>query len=114
MAWNFVKCYNVKPGVFKFVILCFIFSIRRRQATSWGWYLNGGCYYFYGMLKERFPHAEAYYDSNHIIIKIDDAYYDITGEVEKKKHANVEQYYSHKELEKEFKYVYKPKDIKND
>lgn len=112
MAWDSVKCYDVKPGVFKFVVLCFIFNIRKKQATSWGWYLNGGCYYFYGMLKERFPHAEAYYDHDHIITKIDDTYYDITGEVEKKNHLKVIDYYTHENLKTRFEYVYVPKEHK--
>lgn len=44
-------------------------------------FLNGRCFNLYRILAVVFPEALAYYDLNHIITKIDDRYYDITGEV---------------------------------
>ncbi|MCY1340614.1 hypothetical protein D9M68_202520 [compost metagenome] len=44
--------------------------------------LNGQCFQVYLLLKQVFPDAEPWYDSNHVITKIGDAYYDIRGEVE--------------------------------
>lgn len=41
----------------------------------------GNCYQFYLLLKMVFPEAEAYYDSNHVITKINGRFYDINGEV---------------------------------
>lgn len=46
-------------------------------------YTEGSCYHFYLILKEVFPDAEPYYDEDHIITKINDKFYDITGEVNK-------------------------------
>ena len=36
---------------------------------------------FFVILKSIFPNSVAYYNSDHIITKIDDKYYDITGQV---------------------------------
>lgn len=53
------------------------------------YYLNGGCYKFYKLLESKYPSAEAYYDGNHVITKIDGEYYDITGKVEKGNHIRM-------------------------
>jgi len=47
-------------------------------------FTRGACYKFYEFLKELFPNAEPYLrksDKNHVVTKIDEKYYDITGEV---------------------------------
>lgn len=44
-------------------------------------YTEGSCYHFYLILKEIYRGAEAYYDGDHIVTKIDDKFYDITGEI---------------------------------
>ena len=79
-------------------ILNFIYN-----TPSWREYLKGGCYKFYLILKEKFPEAEAYYDDNHVITKIRNNYYDVTGVVIKNKHINVDNYYTHEFMEKIFK-----------
>lgn len=60
----------------------FISIIRDSFIGSQEVYTQGSCYHFYLILKEVFPTAIAYYDRNHIVSKIDDKFYDITGEVE--------------------------------
>ncbi len=71
-------------------VLTFIYNI-----PNWKYYMEGGCYEFYLKLKEKFPDAEAYYNSNHVITKIDDKYYDSSGRVEKDNHISVDIYYTH-------------------
>lgn len=58
-----------------------IATIRDSFIGSQQVYTEGSCYHFYLVLKKIFPNAEAYYDLDHIITKIGDRFYDITGEV---------------------------------
>lgn len=44
-------------------------------------YTHGSCYQFHLILKCLFPDALPYYNLDHIITRIGDKYYDITGEV---------------------------------
>jgi hypothetical protein len=59
----------------------FISVIRDSFIGSQQVYTEGSCYHFYLILKEVFPEAECWYDQDHIITKIGDKFYDITGEV---------------------------------
>jgi len=59
----------------------FISKVRDSFIGSQQVYTHGSCYHFYLILKEVFSDAEAYYDADHIITKIDNKFYDITGEV---------------------------------
>lgn len=74
-------------------ILKFIETIRNSFVGSETVYTRGSCYKFYLILKELFPDAEAYYNSDHVITEIDGKYYDITGEVEKANHLLVSEHY---------------------
>lgn len=62
-------------------ILRFIASIRNSFPESVKTYTQGCCFGFHLILKEVFPDATAYYNSDHVITKVDDKFYDITGEV---------------------------------
>lgn len=42
---------------------------------------NGSCFRVYLLLKAVWPEAEAWYDSNHVITKIGEQFWDIHGEV---------------------------------
>ncbi|HPJ65958.1 MAG TPA: hypothetical protein PK243_10585 [Flexilinea sp.] len=42
-------------------------------------YTRGGCFKFFKILQSKFPEAEAFYDGDHVITKIDGKYYDING-----------------------------------
>lgn len=52
-------------------------------------YLNGGCYKFFKILEAKYPGAEAYYDGDHVITKIDGEYYDVSGKVDKVNHIRM-------------------------
>ena len=41
---------------------------------------SGGCLKFFLIIKERFTEIEGYFDSEHIIIKFENKFYDIDGE----------------------------------
>lgn len=71
----------------------FIKTIRNSFVGSVQVYTQGSCYQFFRILKSVFPQAEAYYDSDHVITKIDDKFYDITGEVQCQNHLIMEEYY---------------------
>lgn len=59
----------------------FILTIRDSFIGSQQVYCEGSCYHFYLILKQVFPAAECWYDQSHVITKIDNKFYDITGEV---------------------------------
>lgn len=52
-------------------------------------YTMGSCYKFYEILKAVFPEAEAYSDDEHVITKIDNGFYDITGPIDPKGYTPV-------------------------
>ena len=59
----------------------FIKVIRESFDGSVYVYTKGSCYRFYEILKCMYPEAEPYYGNNHVITKVCDKFYDITGEV---------------------------------
>lgn len=73
-------------------VLTIISTIRNSFDGSVDIYTNGSCYRFYEILKAIYPQAEAWYDSDHVITKIMDKFYDITGEVNKENHIPIENY----------------------
>lgn len=76
-------------------ILRFIKSIRDSFIGATFVYTHGSCYQFYLVLKSVIPDAEAYYDGDHVITKIRERFYDITGEVDGSNHLSVDQHYHH-------------------
>lgn len=72
----------------------FIKTVRESFGNADYVYLNGSCYHFYKILKQVFPKAEAYFNSDHVITKIDGKYYDITGVVKKTNHIPVDGNYN--------------------
>lgn len=56
--------------------------IQRRFQSDCNW-LNGNCYYFSLILKDRFPGGLIYYDviDGHFIFKYLERYYDWSGEI---------------------------------
>ncbi len=73
--------------------LQFITAIRESFFGAELIYTRGSCYQFYKILKVVFPNAVAYYDSNHVITRICNKYYDITGEVKIGRHLMMERHY---------------------
>lgn len=62
-------------------ILNIIANIRDSHPDMVSTYTQGGCMWFFTILRSIFPEAVAFYNSDHIITKIDKHYYDITGTV---------------------------------
>lgn len=56
--------------------------IKRRFSTDCNW-LDGNCFYFSKLLLLRFPEGSVFYDviQGHFLFKLDNKYYDWTGEV---------------------------------
>lgn len=79
-------------------ILKFIKAIRNSIIGAEFIYTNGSCYQFYLILKSIVPEAQAYYDSSHVITRIGDKFYDITGEVYCTDHLLVDKHYDHDDL----------------
>lgn len=71
----------------------YISTIRNSFSGSVKVYTEGSCYQFYKILKIAFPQAEAYYNSDHVITKIGNRFYDITGEVQKINHLEMDEHY---------------------
>lgn len=65
---------NIKQEIIEF--------IYRRFKIDCNW-LDGNCYYFAVILKDRFPSGLIYYDviSGHFVFKYENSYYDWTGEI---------------------------------
>ncbi len=73
----------------------FIDTVRNSFPNAVEIYAKDNCYKFHLILKAVFPSASYYRNSTHVITKIRDRYYDITGEVEKTDHVSEIEYYSH-------------------
>lgn len=67
-------------------ILNIIYNLKMSHPTMIDIFTKGSCVNFFFILRSIFPEAEAYYDGEHVITKIDDYYYDITGKVLPKQH----------------------------
>jgi len=54
--------------------------IQKRFKSDCNW-INGNCYYFSIILKDRFPEGKIYYDviCGHFVFKYHDEFYDWTG-----------------------------------
>ena len=77
-----------------------IYAIKYSSPETERIYTEGACYGFFRILKTAFPEAVAYYNSDHIITRIDEKYYDITGEVSRTGHLLVDLHYPNLENEK--------------
>jgi len=58
-----------------------VLQFIKEHKASISYFMEGGCFSFYLLLKQEYPHAQCYYDMDHIITKIDGMYYDVTGVV---------------------------------
>ena len=62
-------------------VVALIKAIRESRDDSQVAYMNGSCYHFYKILRAVFPEAVPFYDSNHVVTKIGEKFYDIRGEL---------------------------------
>jgi len=82
-----------------------ITAIRNSFPESVKIYTEGNCYGFYKILKSVYKNAVAYYNSDHVITRIGDKFYDITGEVSGDGYLEMEKHFSKylNELENEIR-----------
>lgn len=62
-------------------ILLFLSLLRGLHPDLERQCLQGSCFKLYLLLEHCYPDAVPYYDSDHVITKLGDRYYDIRGEV---------------------------------
>lgn len=74
-------------------IMTFIRTIRESHSEMVNIFTLGSCLNFYLILSQVYPDAVVYYDCNHIITRIGDKYYDITGEVARGRHLLLQEIY---------------------
>lgn len=75
----------------------YISTFRSCVPNALSYFLNGGCYDFFLILKSIFPSAEAWSDCDHVITRIGDRFYDVRGEIHCERHLPIDG-----EEEKEF------------
>lgn len=65
-------------------VINIINALRKTDKSIEVIYMNGSCYRFHLFLKELYPNAIPYMsqDKDHVITKINNEFYDITGKVE--------------------------------
>lgn len=72
-------------------------------------YTKGSCLNFFCILHSIYPEAIPYFNINHIITKIDDRYYDVTGQVkniEKQNYMKYTEWYNKKGTKRSFTQMY--------
>ena len=62
----------------------------------------GSCMNFFCILRSIYPEAKPFYNMSHVITKIDNNYYDITGQVRKDGHFPFTQIYNKKRTSRSF------------
>lgn len=72
-------------------VLDFIKEFQKFGISVYRCFLEGNCYYFYVILKSRFPQAHPYYvpEECHVITEIDGVFFDITGKISEKRLKNL-------------------------
>ncbi len=63
--------------------------------NAYSYYLNGHCYSFAKILQTLFPESTLYYNQNHVIVRIDEHFYDIRGCVDEEVLCQKFQYCPH-------------------
>ena len=64
----------------------FIYNFRKFGRDIERCFMEGNCYYFFEILKTKFPETIPYYSSkySHVVSRIGDNYYDIRGKLSQK------------------------------
>lgn len=82
-------------------ILNIISILRNSHPDQEKIFTEGSCIYLFLLLRQIYPEAIAYSNCNHIITKIDDKYYDITGTVTGENYLPLASYYSSRRVNRE-------------
>jgi len=89
-------------------ILLFLERLRNSAPKITEIFKEGSCFNLYLILSTHYPQSTPYYNSDHIITKINNHYYDIEGEVKNTKHyLPLSKYHSKKTLSKAVKQLSK-------
>lgn len=91
-------------------ILNTISFIRESHSEMVNIFSRGSCLNFFCILHSIYPEAIPYFNISHVISKIDDRYYDITGEVknvEKQDYRLYTNWYNKKNTKRSFTQMYK-------
>lgn len=88
-------------------VLNLISLIRKSHPDMVNIFTRGSCLNFFLILHSIYPEAEPYYNIDHIITKIDNKYYDITGQVNPKGYYPFSQIYNKKRTSRAFKQMLK-------
>jgi hypothetical protein len=70
-----------------------ITEIRNSNPIMEEIFMQGSCCNLYFILKSIFPNASAYFNLDHVITKIDNKFYDITGEVSPTGYSPIEEWF---------------------
>lgn len=74
-----------KPGTHH-QVMHFLAELRAAVPDAVRLFTTGRCFRLYLILRAAWPDAEPWYDSNHVITRIGDRWYDITADVPGDKH----------------------------
>lgn len=88
---NIFKLIKVKesPGRKHKRILKVIAFVKKVVPNAEYRFTKGLCFKFYILLNIFFSEGEPYHDSDHVVTKIGDKYYDITGEVDGSRYTHM-------------------------
>ena len=81
-------------------VIRFIEKIRHSHSSMVNVSTKGSCLNFFYILKEVWPEAECWYNSDHVITKIGDYWFDINGSVSPKGYQKIENTHSGETLRK--------------
>lgn len=87
-------------------ILNFLLELRSSHSTMEQIYLYGSCMNLFCILRILYPQAVPYYNIDHVITKIDDYYYDITGKVSPKGYLPFNEFYNKHRTSRAFTQMY--------
>lgn len=83
-------------------ILNLISIIRESHSEIEKIYTKGSCLNFFLILHSIYPESEPYYNVDHVITKIDNKFYDITGCVSGKGYSKFSNFYNKKRISRAF------------
>lgn len=87
-------------------ILNIISEIRNSDESMVSIFTEGSCMNFHMILRAIFPEAEAWYNIDHIITKIDNRFYDITGCVSGKGYQPFTSFYNKRRTSRAYIQMY--------
>ncbi len=87
-------------------ILNTIAEIRQSHPDMQRIFMQGSCMNFHMILRSIYPEAEPYFNINHVVTKIDDTFYDITGIVNPKDYTPFHTFYNKRRTSRAYTQMY--------